>query len=109
MPTQMIAGAQEYYDYTKELDEADAMALTAGPGQAAVLGAPLGGDGGLKGALGGDLQQAGHAVCEDVLGGLPLVVEDQEGLHLIGGGLVGGEVLDGLRLGPGGVCDIFYL
>ena len=29
MPTQMIAGAQEYYDYTKELDEADAMALTA--------------------------------------------------------------------------------
>ena len=77
-----------------------------GPGQAAVLGAPLGGNGGLKGALGGDLQQAGHAVCEDVLGGLTLVVEDQEGLHLIGGGLVGGEVLDGLRLGPGGLAGL---
>ena len=32
MPTQMIAGAQEYYNYTKELDEADAMALTAADG-----------------------------------------------------------------------------
>ena len=28
MPSQLIVGAQEYYDYTKELDAAEAMALT---------------------------------------------------------------------------------
>ena len=75
-----------------------------GPGQAVVVGAPLLSDAGDQLALGVHLHEEGQAVAQHVQGRGGVVVEDEEGLHLIGLGLVGHQVLDGLALGALGLA-----